>query len=458
MTVDPKGVRWTLNRFTHPLTGWFGCQTGSLNRKNPRKRQKFSFSIEIWQDARENPNFPEIRESNLMLLHSLKLQNLLSFGPDSPEVPLGPLNVLIGPNGSGKSNFIEAISLLQALPQSLLDAMRKVGSSPECFWKSTSQSKISSKFALLEVQFSLQSLLGGEISHQIIIQDRNSNGGIVVSREEMSCKSDSSTKTLFKSKIGSAEILEDTGFLDFEIKVLKNFNSQESVVYQIKDSYRFPDVTSIGENYKKIKIFREWSFGRQSPLRYPQPADSRNDFLNEDCLNLGLVLNQIRLNPTAKRQLLKGLQALYEGIEDFEVSVQGNTVQVFLQEGDITIPATRLSDGTLRYLCLLAILCHPAPPPLICIEEPELGLHPDLMPTLADLMRDASERTQIIATTHSDILVDALTETPDSILICEKHDGSTTLKRLNQEDLKVWLKDYSLGELWRSGQIGGNRW
>ncbi|MEW6754253.1 MAG: AAA family ATPase [Candidatus Latescibacterota bacterium] len=86
------------------------------------------------------------------------------------------------------------------------------------------------------------------------------------------------------------------------------------------------------------------------------------------------------------------------------------------------MPATRLSDGTLRYLALLAVLCHPTPPPLVCIEEPELGLHPDIMPQLAVLLCEAATRTHLVVTTHSDILVDALTDTPEAILVCEKHD------------------------------------
>ena len=114
--------------------------------------------------------------------------------------------------------------------------------------------------------------------------------------------------------------------------------------------------------------------------------------------------------------------------------IEAGSVQVFLQEGDITIPATRLSDGTLRYLALLAILCDPTPPPLVCLEEPELGLHPDILPGLADLLREASERCQFIVTTHSDTFVDALTDTPESIVVCEKEDGKTTLKRLDRDE------------------------
>ena len=162
--------------------------------------------------------------------------------------------------------------------------------------------------------------------------------------------------------------------------------------------------------------------------------------------------------PAAKKAILNGLKDLYDGIQDFNVYVDGSTVQVFFTEGDYVIPATRLSDGTLRYLCLLAILCDPEPPPLICIEEPELGLHPDILPKVADLLRAASVRTQIIVTTHSDILVDAMTETPEAVVVCSKQEGQTIMERLSRDHLCEWLKKYRLGQLWTKGEIGGTRW
>ena len=170
------------------------------------------------------------------------------------------------------------------------------------------------------------------------------------------------------------------------------------------------------------------------------------------------MLNRIRRESKTKQRLLEMLNELYPNIDDFDVSVEGGTVQVFFQEGNFTIPATRLSDGTLRYLCLLVILLQPSPPPLVCIEEPELGLHPDVLPGLADLLREASQRMQLVVTTHSDVLVDALSDTPEDIVICEKHEGATTMRRLESDEMKVWLEKYTLGELWRSGELGGNRW
>jgi predicted ATPase len=162
----------------------------------------------------------------------------------------------------------------------------------------------------------------------------------------------------------------------------------------------------------------------------------RNDRLEEDFSNLGLFLSRLRKTPKAKKAILDGLANLYDGLTDFDSFVEGGSVQVVFTEGDFSIPATRLSDGTLRYLCLLAILCDPPPPPpLICIEEPELGLHPDILPKLADLLVEASRRTQIIITTHSDILVDAMTERPETVVVCEKHHGRTEMRRLKREEL-----------------------
>ena len=95
---------------------------------------------------------------------------------------------------------------------------------------------------------------------------------------------------------------------------------------------------------------------------------------------------------------------------------------------------------------------------MICLEEPELGLHPDILPDLGTLLREASERCQLIVTTHSATLVNAQTETPESVVVCEKDRGQTSLRRLSKEKLAHWLERYRLGELWSSGELGGNRW
>jgi len=181
--------------------------------------------------------------------------------------------------------------------------------------------------------------------------------------------------------------------------------------------------------------------------------------LEEDASNLGLILNRLKGEPNVKKQLLEYLKLFYAEAEDIHVQIREGLVELRIEERlGFTTPATRLSDGTLRWLSLLAVLLNPAPPPLICIEEPELGLHPDIIPTLGKLLLEASERTQLIVTTHSDALIEQFTEKPECIVVCEKNDGATSMKRLDAMELATWLERYSLGELWRKGEIGGNRW
>lgn len=233
---------------------------------------------------------------------------------------------------------------------------------------------------------------------------------------------------------------------------------QKSLLGWVKDPVFYPHICQAADALKNIRIYRDWTFGHFAPTRRPQKPDQPSDVLLENAANLGLVLNVLNQDAEAKQRLLETLRGLYDGISDLRVNIERDTVNVYLREGDMTIPATRLSDGTIRYLCLLAILFHPEPPSLVCLEEPELGLHPDILPGLGDLLVAASERCQLIVTTHSDVLVDRLSDTPESVVVCEKHDGQTEMRRLESGDLRHWLKSYSLGELWTRGELGGNRW
>ncbi len=389
-----------------------------------------------------------------MLLHRIRLKNVLSFGPDGQDLELKPLNVLIGPNGSGKSNLIEAIGLLRSAPTDLQKPIREGGGTGNWIWKGEPKET----FAELEVVVPY----GGNRLLRYRLTFYEEDQRFRLHGERLCAEGDDRDPDpipYFDAGANNVHLLYEDSRRETgrTIVKVKPGSSNQSVFARIKGP-TYPELTHTGEQFQRIRLFREPFFGRRTPLRWPQKTDDPNDFLIEDGKNLGLMLNRLKREPKAKTQLLSELQKLYEGIVDFDVSIEGGSVQVFLQEGNITVPATRLSDGTLRYLCLLAILYHPTPPPLVCIEEPELGLHPDILPGLAELLRDASERCQLIVTTHSDVLVDKLTDTPESVVICEKHGGQTQLQRLDKDELTHWLERYSLGVLWTKGELGGNRW
>jgi predicted ATPase len=193
-------------------------------------------------------------------------------------------------------------------------------------------------------------------------------------------------------------------------------------------------------------------------LRKPGRPDDRVDALGRSGLNLAAVA--FNLTNRVKKQVITAMQTLYPEVCDLNVRpAPGGTLQLYLEEAnEVEIPASRLSDGTLRYLALLLILLNPKPAPLTIIEEPEMGLHPDVIPAVAKLLKEASERTQLVVTTHSRMLVDGLGDDPESVIVCEKHDGESVFERLDGKRMKVWLEKYSLGELWSKGELGGNRW
>lgn len=401
----------------------------------------------------------------MRLITHIKASNLLSFGSDGLDLELRDLNVLIGPNGSGKSNFLEIFELLRALPKSEEDSnnLKQLiiqGGGSE-HWQCKTY-KVRDKIFLhpiAEIEVSVEDkvlLKESIVKHKFSIDWKSVNSYSAIPNE----------KIIEKNLLNNSEFTfynresEFSGFSiwNAETKEIRTVNNDNFNLSILSKRYINTGIFVLADAYEKIRLYREWSFGRNTIFRTPQRADLRNDRLESDFSNLGMFLSRLRKDPVTKRALVLALQDLYEGLTDFEVVTEGGSVQVFFTEGDFSIPATRLSDGSLRYLCLLAILLDPAPPPLICIEEPELGLHPDLLPKIADLLVAASSRTQLVVTTHSDVLIDALSEQPESVLVCEKHEGQTRINRLDPSDINHWLKEYRLGQLWTRGEIGGTRW
>jgi predicted ATPase len=399
------------------------------------------------------------------LLHSITLKNLLSYGSEGVTLSLEPLNVLIGPNASGKSNLIEGVSLLAAAPRDLLRPLREGGGTAEWIWKGADRLMITSLETLIEyngdlvsygISFTVEDYrfrLVDEFAmiHQWKLADKKRPKGLIYRYNHGSPR--------IRTRTVSGEGMTTAPEMIF-IAGLDVIDAEQSILSQVRGTEVYPELTYIAKSFGRIAFCRNWDQGRFAAPRLPQRADLPKDFLLEDGSNLGLVLNDLQHRSRTKQVLIEKLRIFYEDLEDISTKIESGTVQVFLHERQLAdpIPATRLSDGTLHYLCLLVILCHPNPPPLICIEEPEIGLHPDIIPKVAELLIDASKRTQLIVTTHSETLVSALSEVPEAVVVCERDHRGTQLRRLDPENLKEWLDRYRLGDLWAKGEIGGNRW
>jgi predicted ATPase len=389
-------------------------------------------------------------------IQSLRLDSLLSFAPGSDAIHLTGLNVLIGPNGSGKSNLLEAIELLRATPTAFAGAIRDGGGAQEWIWKGSQLNGHATIDAFLDRHQQIP-----ELRYRLKFAASGQRTEVVDEALENAQKIHPGLADVFfyyryQGGRPAINVRETSGNRTERHLERQSLAADESVLSQRKDPDLYPELTWVGQQFARIQTFREWRFGRFFELRQPQPADLPTDVLLPDARNLGLILNELE-HSNASADFNKLMRRFLPRYQRFSTRIQGGTVQFYLHEDGLRapVPATRLSDGTIRFMALLAILLSPSPPPLACIDEPELGLHPDAVALLAPVFVEASSRMQLIVATHSDALVSALTEEAESVLVCE-YLGQTNVRRVDADKLKFWLDKYRLGDVWRMGELGGN--
>ena len=392
----------------------------------------------------------------MQFIQRLRMPGLLSFPPDMDFLDLQSLNVLIGPNASGKSNFIEVLGLLSALPTDFAAAVRDGGGAAEWLWKGGTKQAA----ATIEVETGSH-MFDRPLKYRLSFDTIGSRLNIVDEAvEELNAEPGhvpyfyyafQQGRPVINIRVRTPDGKKTERSIEWDDRSL-----DQSVLAQRKDQDLYPELYWLSMSFATIQSFREWTFGRYGDLRRPQRADLSERWLYSDCSNLALVLNNIehKSGPTFDEHLRR----FFPRFRRMSTAISGGTVQFYLHESDFAapIPATRLSDGTIRFVALLATLLTPDPARIVCIEEPELGLHPDAVSMLADLLVEASNRMQLVVTTHSDALVSALTNRPDAIIACERPGAGTELRRLDPKELASWLDDYRLGDLWRMGELGAN--
>ncbi len=385
------------------------------------------------------------------MLSRIQLRNLLSFGPNGIDLELRPLNVLIGPNASGKSNLIEAISLLQAMPGDLADRIRAGGGIMDWLWRGAERPTAWIEAVVDNAQghrWLRHVLKFTEIGQRFEIVDEwvgNAAPRNKTDRPYFNYQLNDGQPTLLAGDKRQRLSREEVSF-------------SQSILAQRGKPNQYSEMAFLARQYSNVRLYGDWTFGHASPARIPRKTDERNDHLLPDSRNLALMVNKLQANPGLKRRIAEFLGKFIDGATGVGVHIEGGTAQLYLEEGSFSVPATRLSDGTLQFISLLVVLLDPVPPPLICIDEPELGLHTDALVVIGELLIEASKRTQLIVTTHSDVLLDAMSEQPDSVVVCQRDRGETQMRRLDPKRLSRRLEEQTLGELWSSGEIGGNRW
>jgi predicted ATPase len=218
-----------------------------------------------------------------------------------------------------------------------------------------------------------------------------------------------------------------------------------------------PEAAALVETLQGCRVFHFQDTSRVAPVKQRgYIADNRS--LRSDAGNLAAVMLRLRDGDRGRYQrIVRTVKQVAPFFRDFVLEPEVDPDRVLLrwqQEGSETVlPADALSDGTLRFICLSALLGQPELPGLIILDEPELGLHPFAIVQLAGMLRAASRESQVLLATQSVTLMNQF-ELGDLIVV-ERRDGASVFERPDPDRLSEWLADYSLGELWEKNLLGG---
>ena len=338
------------------------------------------------------------------------------------ELELRPLNVLIGANGAGKSNFLGAIDFLRVVmirSDWLPDHVRRLGGADSLLHFG---SKHTERIAFV-IQF------GPEISNH-------------VSGYEIQLKPD------------YGDLL--TCVIAGHPPPLPDHIETSAIADRGKD----PRTEFLRSAMDGWRIFHFHDTGPASPLNKTNKVHD-NRRLREDGSNLAAFLYLLKQRYGREyRQVRNVVRMAAPFLEDFALQpleLNKETIRLEWRHrgSDAYFNASSLSDGTLRFIALAALLLQPNSlrPSLILLDEPELGLHPYAITLLASMLKQASVASQVIVATQSPILLDHFE--PEDVLVANRVDGATMLERLDSDRLKAWLDDFSLGELWEKNEFGG---
>lgn len=337
------------------------------------------------------------------------------------------LNVLIGANGTGKSNLIAFFRLLQALINgNLNDYVRDSGGISDLLFngrKVTKRLKFETRF--------------GPRGYRFTIKPGPSEGCALTDEARYYERGTTEWWELGDSPDGQSVLVKEA--------IGKSRDAQYS-----KPVY---------ESISSWKIYHFHDTSETAAMRHAEIVQD-NKTLRFDASNIAPFLRRLKKrDEETYQEILQSCKLVIPYLDDFLLDVEsfGPKNKVALswraKGSDYPMQPYHFSDGSIRFICLATALLQPDPPSSLIIDEPELGLHPAAISILAELIQNASKRTQLIVATQSPALLDNFSV--EDVVVVNRKNGASTFERLNEEDYRAWLESYSVGELWSKNVISG---
>lgn len=362
------------------------------------------------------------------------------------KLDTSPFMVLIGANGAGKTSFLDAMTLLSASASGdLNDSLSRLGGLPNLLSRG--------KCDTLTLEIGME--VPGHEPLEYALELSMKGAGYYISKESMT-----------QLHVGHEEPFKyidskggDIRYYDSEKKLLVRpgweSNPLETSLSQVPRLFLQPE--ELRRMLATVTHYHVLDVGKRAPVKLPQQM--RPAVLpGPDGEDLVPYLYFLREGDRERFEaIVDTLRAAFPDFEElnFPPSAAGMITMTWKDANfDKPIYIHELSEGTLRFLWLASLLQSPSLSTVTMIDEPEVSLHPELLNLLADLMREASKRTQVIVATHSDRFVRFL-EPSEVVVMDIDDDGCAVIKRADEIDLDEWIKEYSLDEIWRMGPLGG---
>jgi predicted ATPase len=347
------------------------------------------------------------------------------------KLPLKSVNILIGSNGSGKSNFIGVFSFLHAIREGRLrDYVVEAGGAEKVLHFGSKTTK--------------------QIYVHLSFLDEVNQYGLTLSPTQDDGLYPSSETAYYWDKSGGYNKPYETPLISLE-------QGREA---GISDPQLTGTASWVRLRLGGWRLYHVHDTSKSSPMRKTAKVDD-NRYLRPDGSNLAAFLYYLQeKHPTEYSLIRRTVQRVTPFFDDFKLQpskLKPDDIKLEWthKNSDQYFDASSLSDGTLRFIALATLFLQPKPylPSVILVDEPELGLHPYAIEMLASLIRHASESTQVIASTQSSLLLDHFD--PEDVLVANRVEGGTQITRLEPAQLKGWLEDYSLGQLWEKNEFAG---
>lgn len=350
---------------------------------------------------------------------------------------LKPLNILIGANGAGKSNFVMLFDLLYNIVSGNLQLTVGKAGGVDSFLHFGQK---------VTAEIKLELLFGSDGYKLSLIPGA---GDVFVFSEETVCFRDGCDTPSNWKMLGHGGHRES-------LLIVNRYCPSCILKMEEADTKRIA-----ADVLKFITSWQIYHFHDTSDSAMVKKTGDIGDnrSLRTDASNLAAYLYLLKKTKGGYyNNIVDAIRLAAPFFDDFilePTQLNENKIRLEWKErgSDSYFDAHSLSDGTLRFICLATLLLQPELPETILLDEPELGLHPYAIAILAELLRSASKRTQVIVSTQSVTLVDQFT--PEDVIVVDRIDGQSTFKHLSAEEIAGWMDEYSLGELWQKNIIGG---